>query len=251
MSGSGNAVTYLVSLVVVAAIAVSSYLFYFSPTLADISDLRQQALSQRDFNETYAAQVNQLRQEFENIEELEAQLHDIQWDLPPIEDVPNTYRTIDSIIRSQPRTTVMRVEVGTPAEIFNQITLADAYAAVGRSSYVEDLEFTGLYFTQVRIEFVGPLFEVLNIVEELQKGPHRFFLVQEVVWDAVEPAAASGARPATVLGDVESYISGGFFVLTQEGTDPRLLPGEFGMYPLWERGNHTPDTDVSEAAGDI
>ncbi|PKQ26162.1 MAG: hypothetical protein CVT64_06780 [Actinobacteria bacterium HGW-Actinobacteria-4] len=222
--------TLLVTLLLVAVIGVASWLFYFSPTLEAIAATRAATVAQNDFNETFKKQVDALAADYARLPEIIDEINLVAEDLPPVEDVPNFIRTVSSLMDKY-GLLIQELDISRPTVIDNSITLEAAAALYGQESYVEQLEFSGLLGTKFELTFIGPRLETFMLVDELQTGDHRYFLVEAFLFESLEPAGAEGVRPAIGVNWVETTITGFYFTLVQPDIDANIKPGEFGQPP--------------------
>ena len=250
MDSTKSTATVLMTFLVAAVLGALAWFFYFNPTITEIGDIESEVSAQEDLNETLQIQVDQLAADFERLPEIRQEIDTIAQDVPPVEDEPGFIRTIAGISDAYDNITLERLSVGVPTVIENSITLARAAAVFEEGSYVEQLEFEGLIGSSFSLEVLGPQEEVRAMLEELQTGTHRYFLIEVYAPTALEPTEASGARPEIGEDWISASMQGWSFTVIQPDIDPTLKPGPDGEVPTrTSLADQAENDDDTEGAG--
>lgn len=231
MDGTKSTATVLMTFLIAAVMGALAWFFFFNPTINEIGEIEDEASAQEDLNETLEIQVAALAADFERLPEIRQEIDAVAGDVPPIEDQPGFIRTLVTLVEDYDDVVLERLDIGVPEVVQNSVTLAEAAAVFDEGSYIESLEFEGLIGTSFTLQVLGPRDDVLGMLEDIQTGEHRYFLVEDFTATPLDPAEASGARPEIGEGWVDATVPGWFFTVIQPGIDPTLKPGPDGEIP--------------------
>ncbi|KQY25104.1 hypothetical protein ASD16_06595 [Cellulomonas sp. Root485] len=246
-------------------IAAATWFLAISPTMSAAAELRDQAAQTTAQNDMLEVQVAKLKADFEKLPEYQAQLAALQQQIPTSAMLSDYLRQIDQIATahavtvttiapSSPLTVVVAAPVAVAATPEPEATASPeategADAAEGAAEGTEaapapapvsgaPVGFTSIPFA---ITVVGSYDNTNAFLYDLQNVT-RLFLVSGFTGTAQEEAAATGGKPATVVGDQELVINGFTYVLpdafgipapVDPNAAPPALPGAVpGKNPL-------------------
>lgn len=174
--------TGFILLAMLAAILVAgvAYMFLFKPMLDARQEALEEAESVRSFNDTLNIRLAEYQRDWALMPEFEAEIAQIATQLVPQEDISGLrdrlaftfakYELAANIENAEP---AILVEPGL-------VSLVSPAAAVGRTSYVEGLEFANLYQTSVQIEVLGTEDQILLAAGDLQLQEGRLLVIQNL-----------------------------------------------------------------------
>lgn len=196
---------FILSLVLGAAVlAVVAFMFVIRPALNTTSEAREQEEASRSLNDTLMIQIAAYKADFEKLPDTKAQIEEIQGDIHPREDVASVRLQITEILAAEgvrlERDNVSLPMLMSPGSLY----LGGAAAAVGRESYVDELQFKDLYVTSFDLEFSGDLNQIVRTIARLQMNEDRYFLVS--VFEARSEDQVPGGYVAHVKVDVFTLI---------------------------------------------
>jgi hypothetical protein len=203
------------------------------PTLARAAEANELTDVTRDQNDVLRDQVEQLRADFVNLPQYQAELESLRVGIPTAPDLADYLRQLDSMAQAS-GLTVTKVEPGAAEVVPAAVPAAVATdpAATGAAAATPSPEATagteaapatapaataaleGFYAMPVSMTVVGSFPAALSFLTAAQSSDGRLLLVTSLVGAGQGEAEATGGRPATHEGDIELTISGYLYVLT-------------------------------------
>jgi type IV pilus assembly protein PilO len=204
-------------------ILLASWFLLISPKRAEAADLRQQAVDNDGQNEALAARIDQLKQQFAELPQRQAELAEIKQAMPEDAALPTLIRDVDALA-DKAGVTLMSLAPGQPAAAPSTAPTAAASpsgdAANGGDGAAGDAAATPtpgagtvLVTIPTNLVVVGDFFKSTLFLKQLQTEMKRSFLVQNLAVQAEQASEGDAAKPATSNGDVTMTISGSVFVL--------------------------------------
>lgn len=221
MKRSQNTTALIIAVLVALVLAAIAWFLLIGPKLDAASFAQEQTESQRLTNDNLRAEIETLKAEAERLPELREELWRIRDAFPPQQDVPGLRDLIAELYGAH-GLVIQSDSIGLPGPIENTLALAPAYAAVGKESYVEGIQFSGLIVTPVTVTTRGPRAAVLSLLDDLQVGDHRYFSVYAYNLEPLE--ADPSTVPPTGNGWAELTVSMYVFTLDYGVPDASLRP---------------------------
>lgn len=236
------------TLVLCLLIAVAAWFLAISPKRAEAAELEQQTAAAQASNQQLAARIEQLKLQFAELPQYQAELAAIKQAMPEDPALPTLVRDLDAMAE-RTDVTLMSLAPGQPAAVAQPAPAQPAAPAEGGAAEGDSGESTeaeegsdgaadaaapaagaataapvgaGLVLVgiPVNIVTVGDFFKTEMFLKELQADMPRAFLVQNLTVQTEKEAEASGGRPATTNGDVTLTLTGSVFVLKQAEAAP-------------------------------
>ncbi|MGC4174061.1 hypothetical protein [Demequina sp.] len=229
--------TALAAVIIIAA----SWFLLISPVLASASEASEQAVQQEDANENTQVQVNKLKKQYAEMPQYEAQLTELQVQIPPTQMYAELQRMFADVAAKR-NVVITSLEFGT-ATMLEQQKVAEDDAATEEDPTAEEEPATEedpaaeqpaagddgnsanankseLYSIPVTLTIEGKYDDVLSALNDLQTGANRIVLVTGVeLAPSTEPDAEEGTTTATFTSET--------FVLTGTGlTEETPVEGE-------------------------
>jgi hypothetical protein len=224
-----NAVILAVTALICLVIAAIGYFVAIAPQLSAAATARSNTAAAVDQNTLLEQQVAALQARDASIDTVKAQVDDLARLLPPTESLLGTREDVSTLVTAS-GVTLTAYNVATPEPILSAPrNYAAAAAAVGKESAYEALQFHDLYATPITLTIIGSDQRTKYFLSELQFGEHRYTLVDKVDVSTLQPAAAQGAIPEVLAGDVQMTIYAFVFTLPPVppapivGTDPSTV----------------------------
>ncbi|MCV2394581.1 hypothetical protein OEB99_09710 [Actinotalea sp. M2MS4P-6] len=230
--------TILLSLVLAAA----AWMLGISPMLDTASEARDQAEQEASRADQLEIQLAALKKDYENIDEFRADLAALQAQVPAEVDLEALTRyfndlAVGSNVFVRTLNSSMALAVTGPPVIAAAVTTTDAgttdagattegtaatdtTAADGTAASGTAAATTvqGLYAVPFDITVVGGYQETVAFLKALQSDQGRLLVVNNIVANSLEEAAATNGTPATHKGDLETTVSLWALVLTDDAT---------------------------------
>ena len=193
--------------IVVVAVLALGYLLGISPRLAELARSEASLAAVTAQNAQEQAKLLSLQKEFENIDELQEQLDELQAAIPADVSLPDFIRQLNELAAS----TQVKIESITTG-------LPEAYVAPAVPGTMLDADGNvvplptapaNLITINIVIKVSGPAGSIQNFTEGLQTG-ERLFLVKGLVINAVKTPATEDAEASTSF---EGEVQGFAFVL--------------------------------------
>lgn len=226
MKNQANAAILAVTALICIVIVAVGYFFAVAPQLSAAGTARSDNADAVDQNTRLELQVAALQARDADIDTIKAQVDDLARLLPPTESLFETRVDISNLVAAS-GVTLTAYDTATPEAILAAPrNFAAAAAAVGKESAYEALQFQNLYATPITLTIIGSVQRTNYFLAELQFGEHRYILVDTTDVSPLQPAAAQGALPEIVAGDVQVTIYAFVFTLPPAtpapilGTDP-------------------------------
>jgi Tfp pilus assembly protein PilO len=237
------------SLICVVVLALGAFLLV-KPQLDEASEIRSQTEVLAGSNDVLAQEVGVLKEQFSHIDEYRTAIAEARVKLPEQADISEILREIEAtaagtgvtLVTSSPGPSELWVAPEAPAdaaaegETDAEAEAADPEAAESAAvgAAVESAEETGggpvvdalagalaqgvmglegFYQVPIAVDVVGSYDSVRAFISALQQDTRRFFLAGDMTLTRLEPADATGGRPAVVAGDVEVAMAVGAYVL--------------------------------------
>lgn len=233
------------TVVVCLLLAVAAWFLAISPKRAEAAELEQQTADTQASNQQLAARIEQLKLQFAELPQYQAELAAIKQAMPEDPALPTLVRDLDAMA-TRTGVTLMSLAPGQPAAVADPAAAAAAApapapaegeategSAPAEGEAAADPATTpaagaaastpvgaGLVLVSVPVNLVtvGDFFKAEMFLKELQADMPRAFLVQNLTVQTEKDAEASGGKPATKNGDVTMTITGSVFVLKQAET---------------------------------
>ncbi|MFC5999784.1 hypothetical protein ACFP6A_13775 [Quadrisphaera sp. GCM10027208] len=237
-------------------ISVAGWFLLISPKRAEAAELEQQTEATELSNQQLEARIAQLKEQFAELPQYQAELAAIQQAMPGDPALPTLVRTLDDMA-DRHEVTLMSLAPGQPAAVQQPTPTAPAEpaesaedgAAEGEGAdadaagdaAAEDADPAAadpaapadpaatatpvgagmvLVSVPVTLTTVGDFFASEMFLKDLQAEMTRAFLVQNLSITTEPGGEASGGKPATENGDITTTISGSVFVLKTADAAP-------------------------------
>jgi type IV pilus assembly protein PilO len=215
-------------------LVVASYFLLIGPKRAEAADLDLQTESTLSSNAALEVRVAELKAQFAELPDREAELAAVRRALPQDAAIPTLVRDLDALAAAQ-AVTLMSVTPGVGTVVVDPTAVVAAPAAPadgaapaegaapadGAAAAPTDPAAAAavpagdvLLSVPTSLVVVGGFAEAETFLEKLQTELARAFLVSSLTVTAeTTPAAATGGKPAVDVGDVTMTITGSVFVL--------------------------------------
>jgi len=208
-------------------LSLASYFLLIAPKRAEAAELDLQTASTVTSNALLATRVDELRAQFAELPEREAELAAIKQAMPEDAALPTLIRDLD-VLTAAAGVTFMSLTPGVAAATATDVAVAptdtaapaDAAAtpADGTAAATDGTAGELLVSIPVSLVTVGTFAQSELFLNALQTELPRAFLVTGLTVTAETGAAeASAGRPAVVPGDVTMTLTGTVFVLRPAG----------------------------------
>lgn len=224
-----------------------------APVLATADDTRVQTESTEQQNAILQQKVDELKAEFEHIDDYKADLAEIATQITPTLDLAPYIDSLDAVAEDNEVTLIsvepqapygVTVAEGSQAAVTTSTgeasteapapapsaTAGEGEAAPAAEEPTTTAAPAGMTAVPVRITTVGTYQDSMKFLDGIQND-QRLFLVTALEGTVQEDSAESGGRPETELGDVELVVDGFIYVLPSlaasvEGDEPADAPAE-------------------------
>lgn len=234
-------------------ISVAGWFLLISPKRAEAAELEQQTEATELSNQQLEARIAQLKEQFAELPQYQAELAAIQQAMPGDPALPTLVRTLDDMA-DRHEVTLMSLAPGQPAAVQQPTPTAPAEPAEDGAAEGEDADADAagdaaaedadpaaadpaapadpaatatpvgagmvLVSVPVTLTTVGDFFASEMFLKDLQAEMTRAFLVQNLSITTEPGGEASGGKPATENGDITTTISGSVFVLKTADAAP-------------------------------
>ena len=202
-----NRIWLLGTAIVVIAVLALGYLLGISPKLTELAAGEASLTTVTAQNAQEQAKLLSLREQFENIDELQDQLDELQAAIPADVSLPDFIRQLNELAA----TTQVRIDsitTGTP-EAYITPAVPGTMLDADRNVVPLPAAPASLITVNFSIKVSGPAGSIQNFTEGLQKGK-RLFLARGLVINSVIAAATEDAEAST---SYEGEIQGLAYVL--------------------------------------
>ena len=242
-SPNANATVILMAVFVALFVSMLDWFFVISPRLSGAAEAREATALQLDQNELLQTVLNQRIEDSKNLPALREQVWEVR-DQFPSEVSADTIREDLEATASRHGFVMMGDTLGPPLPVQPGVILTPALAPYGMDPYADALVFTALDGAPIGINLQGRYDRVLGLLDDLQVGDHRYFLITSLQVTAM--AENASATPPVGPESVEMALSGYFFVLDHgvAGVSARPESEPFpGDEPLPSEVDFTPAND--------
>ncbi|WP_258723183.1 hypothetical protein [Cellulomonas sp. NS3] len=229
-------------------VGLAGWFLVISPVFAAASETRVQAESQVDQNALTETRIVRLKEQFEQLDALRAELASARLQIPTSYDLAAYQRELSTLAVTHGVTITSLqtglaepvVPVGAAAPVAEAPVTEDAAATDPAAAPAADGSTTAaaptgpapvdsFYAVNASLNVVGTHQSVLAFLDALQRGAQRLLLVEGLSGTALGTAESSSGRPATNPGDLELTITGYLYVLPETSvaptvTDPAAAP---------------------------
>lgn len=254
-----NRIWLIGSVLLMIVAVVLGYTMGISPKLDEASSAKETRLGVEAQNEIYELQLAQLKKQFENIDELQAELDDLRQEVPADARFPDLIKQLEKAA-SKHNVTVTIISVSDPqlyvpipadeaaapasdtadgAEGEAPADAADATAPVAPAPLPAAVDAENFVAVPISLAVAGKYQNVLNFMESVQKGK-RLFLVNTFSSTAEKQPAAvavgedgenttaevSADAPGAPTGTVAGTITGYVYVLLNNSAAPETVTAE-------------------------
>lgn len=248
-------------------LAAAAWLLAISPVLERADAARMEASTIRDSNELLQVKIDRLKEQFADIEEYRAELAALRTQVPTEAQLAEYLREVDTIAAANGVTvTAITTTLGQLVELPQTAPVAppaDPAAPTDGTAGTEGTQTAdgagtptgtdgtgtppgdgtpppppaplvpeGFVAIPLGFSVVGPYENVVAFLEQMQTGTQRLFLVTGFQGDAQEDVQGSGGRPTTAVGDIELYVGGLAYVLTEPAAAAELVDAEETPAPV-------------------
>lgn len=235
-TGAWIAGAVVLSLVLGAA----GWFLMIAPAFAAASETRVQAESQVAQNDVTRARLTRLKAQFEQLDELTAELDELRAEVPTTAELAE-FRRLVSSIAAEHGVTVVAVQTSTPTALAPPAPpapapvegeeSADAAASPdeGAAPVEQPAAATdGLFAIPLSLDVLGTYPAVLAFLDDLQEKQPRLVAVETLTATGQLAAEAGGGKPATAPGDLGLVVTGYLFA-QPDVVDPAVpVPGADG-----------------------
>jgi len=209
----------------VVLLVLAAWFLLISPQRADAQALAADTASTEATNDVLEASVQQLRSDFVDLPDRQAELVEAQQGLPADLALSKLTRQVSDAAEGA-GVRLMTVSPAVPGTIdavaaqpaTGAETPAGTDATTGTAAVPASTTSGAAVPTPVDISVVGALSNSEIFLQQLQSGA-RDLLVTDLVVTAEEPAAADAGKPATQNGDVTLTVTALVFVLPGTSAD--------------------------------
>lgn len=217
--------------VAVLLLAVA-YLFLVSPQLAVAATAKVDTEAAESQNVVHRKRLGQLQRQFEELDTYKAELAALREQIPADDGLPPLLREVDKLAEDEDLF-VVAINPGEPvpflgvpgepevaeAEAADGTPAADDATAAPGPAEPEEVTLPGFVAIPFEVTVLGEYEDTVAFIEAMQTKLSRTFLVSGYTFEGQAEAEASGGRPATKEGDVETRVRGFVYVLqeTQPG----------------------------------
>jgi Tfp pilus assembly protein PilO len=233
-------------------ILVAAWFLLVSPTLATAAETRTSADSQLEQNGVQKIKLVKLKEQFENIDALRAELAALQVQVPSTADVATYKRQVDAVALAH-TVTVVSFQTAPAVAIAAPVVEAPVAETPPAEGAPADSEAVApapappapeTFVVPVVLDVIGSYDNVLAFLNDLQTATPRLLLVEQIAGSAQTPAEAGGGKPQINEGDLEVVVNGSLYVLpptptaapvpdpAAEPAPPAPLPPSNGRNPL-------------------
>jgi hypothetical protein len=240
--GSSKTVPWIVGTVVVALLIVAgAWLLAISPRMASAAETQDQVTAAQARMDQLGIQLAGLERDFRNIDDLRAELDELQIEIPSEIHISDLTRELSDLAQ-QSRIFVLAVSPGVPVSVV-PVAAAPAATVEPAAENTADVAtepttpaavtIDGFYAVPFEIVVLGPYPQTVDFITSLQTQSSRLLVVTGISSTAQEAAGAQSGRPAVVAGDIETSIKGYAYVLVdgsgavpteEEAADPEEMP---------------------------
>jgi hypothetical protein len=230
---------WIAGTVVVSLIgALAAWFLAIGPTLDAASQTRVEAQAQRDQNDITKLRIVKLKKQFADLDNLKAQLAEMQLQVPTSYDMASYQRQVAGIAATH-QVVVTSMQMGLATPVVGPVvdaaatttttdataTSADAATTTDGAAAAPPVKTTGVdgfYALSTGLDVVGTYQNVLAFLQDLQTGTQRLLLVESLSGSSLTNSTASGGRPATNPGDLELVVTGSVYVLADTTPAPTV-----------------------------
>lgn len=241
MNRNSKATSYvLLTAVGALVILAAAWLLLISPVLTAAAEANEQALQQESMNDTTQIQVNKLQAQFANMDEYEAQLADLQLQIPTSQGYADLQRLFASVAEKH-NVVITSLQFGNgtllepaaagegeptgettdptvPSPSPSPQPTAGATGTDGTAS-ADAPSLAKLYSIPVSVTMEGAYDDLMAAVNELQTGEARLVLVTTVTLSPTDALEGESAGTTAVF-------AGETFVLTSSALSEQSPEGE-------------------------
>jgi Tfp pilus assembly protein PilO len=199
----------LLGLVVIAL----SWFVLASPVLDEAAIAQEDAEAAELRNGQLRVQNAALKEEFERLPELEAELAALQVHVPTTPLITEYNLTLGQLAQGR-GVTILTVETGPAVEVMPVAPVDGAAEVIPTAAD----GVSGLYAIPLTIGALGTYDNTTLLLDDLQQANPRLLSVTGLTIEGQDEAEASGGRPATARGDAEQTITGYLYVLSPDAT---------------------------------
>ena len=243
-------------------LVVASYFLLIGPKRAEAADLDLQTESTLSSNAALEVRVAELKAQFAELPDREAELAAVRRALPQDAAIPTLVRDLDALAAAA-AVTLMSITPGVGTVVVDPTAVVAAPAAPAEGAAPADGAAAAptdpaaaaavpagdvLLSVPTSLVVVGGFAEAEAFLEKLQTELARAFLVSGLTVTAeTTPAAATGGKPAVDVGDVTMTITGSVFVLRSPDATTAVDPGTATAPGAATPGEPAPPGTTSDA----
>ena len=242
MGGTKTSTWVLGTVFLALLILAGAWLLLIAPAMDAAAENRSQAENEQARIDQLQVQLVELKKDFENLDEYQADLAELQVQIPPVLDMSELTRQLATIasdsgvfIDSFTASTSISLSEALAAEVpATDAAVTDATAAEGEAAATDPAAETapsaaaasavpaGFYAVPISVQVLGPYANTLAFLQHFQTGNPRLLLVTSLNLEGQAAASAQGGKPAMADGDPATSIDGYAFVLQ----DPSAATGD-------------------------
>lgn len=210
--------------------AAGAWMLGISPMLDSAAEFRDQADAQAERADQLQIQLTGLKADYERIDEFRADLAVLTDQLPPVIELDAVTDHLDELATGSD-VFIRTIASGVAIEVTGPLALAAPVAATETEEGAEEGEegdesaeaaapaaeaspsVQGLYAVPIDVTVRGSYANTAAFVKALQSTKGRLIVINNVVSNVQEAAAASGGVPVTKEGDLETVVSMWLLVL--------------------------------------
>ncbi len=243
MSKSPNSTIIIIAVTVALFLSVIDWMFVVQPRLSGAAEARAATVLQLEANQALQDELDQRIADFENLPELKSQVWAVRDQFPTDVNADAVREDLEALA-ARHGFVMLGDNIGVPRQTVPGLSLEAALAPYGLESYVDTLDFTGLDAVTISIRLQGDYDRVMGVLDDLQVGDHRYFLISSIQVSAM--AENLSANPPVAAGSIQVDVSGFFFVLDHTTENVTQRPAEDpmpGEEPLPSEIVPVPDSD--------
>lgn len=215
-------------------LTVAAWFLLIAPQRAEAADLRDQAVAAADNNALLELRIAELKAEFAELPQRQAELAVVKKALPEEAQMPTLVRDLDALaatsgvtlmsLTPSPAVPVVTAAPAAPAtaDPATPDPAADADSAAAPDAAPAAAATEALLSVPVSISVVGNFFNAEVFLRGLQEELSRDYLVNGLNVVAETAGEASGGKPAVNNGDVTMTVTGSVFVLVPGDASPAV-----------------------------
>lgn len=238
--GRSRSASWIAGAVILALLILAgAWLLLISPTLTEAADTQSRAEAEQVRADQLEIQLAALRRDYEDIDELKAELETLRVSVPTESHLSELTRQVDAIAASA-GVFIVGAQSVSPALIASPQAATDTETTTGTEGEATDEQPTdttgtadataeqdaaaaptsGLYAVGVDWTVLGDFSTTLTFIERLQAENPRLVVVTGLQATTQQPAGAQSGKPEIIPGYIETIVRTYVYVYPDDGQVP-------------------------------